>query len=106
MDRPTPAHLAPRLRPPRFIRPGLIGPSLAGRGDVLRLAVLGDRAPGDPDVELLELLHDIDVAQRVLLVLVLDQPLDALDHAPPGFHGPVALHRPAREEELQVEDAT
>src|SRR5262245_15361740 len=82
-----------------------IASPLARGGDALGLAVLGDRPAGDLDVEVLELLHDVDIAQGIALVLPGDEVLDPLDDAAPGLHGPVALHGPAGEEELHVEDA-
>src|SRR5262245_3737952 len=65
--------------------------------NVLRFPVLGDGPPGNLDIELLELLHDVDVAERILLVLVVDQVLDALDHASPGLHRAIGLDRAAGE---------
>src|SRR5688572_6104783 len=82
----------PRVRPTgRRYRPrGTRGsqllklPPLPRRRDVEDLAVLGHGAAGEVDALVLQLLDDLVVVQRVVLVLVVDDRLELLLHRVPA----------------------
>ena len=71
----------------------LLAPALHRGGDAQRLAVLGDRAPGDVDAVALQLLDDLVVGQHGGRRLGIDQLADAVAH---GLGGVRLARRPPR----------
>src|SRR5438876_12381256 len=71
--------------------------------DAELLPVLRDRAPRDPQAPLVEQLRDALVRERLLLVLLLDQPLDDVLRGARRDVLAVLGLEPARKEELELE---